>query len=333
MKFVDIVDIFVQSGAGGNGHVSFRKEKFVPKGGPDGGDGGRGGDVVLLVDRQLTTLLDFRYNRSYIAPDGQNGMKSRKTGKSGESFIIKVPIGTLIKNSETGEVIVDLTEDKQEFVLTKGGNGGWGNHQFATATNQTPRFANPGLLGIELNITLELKLLADVGIVGLPNVGKSTLISVISAAKPKIADYHFTTLVPNLGMVRVSNNQSYTIADIPGLIEGASEGKGLGFQFLRHIERTGVLLFMIDSLSEDPINDYNILKNELITFSPELENKTQIICFSRIDALTEDRLEELKSLKFNDANPEIKFISSVAGIGLEELKYLLWEKVRQEKGI
>lgn len=330
MKFVDIVDIYVHSGDGGKGHISFRKEKYVPKGGPDGGDGGNGGNVVLVANRQLTTLLDFRYNKKYEAENGKEGGKSGKTGKSGKNIFIKVPVGTLVKNKVTDEIIVDLTEDGQEFTLARGGNGGWGNQRFATATNQTPRFANPGLPGEEFNITLELKLLADVGIVGFPNVGKSTLISVISAAKPKIADYPFTTLVPNLGMVRIGEGKSYTVADIPGLIEGASEGKGLGFQFLRHIERASVLLFMLDSLSFDPMSDYKTLRNELKSFSTKLDKKKRLLCFSRIDALAPGQLEEIKKIKFREKNLKIFYISSVSGENIESIKFALWDMINSE---
>ncbi len=331
MKFVDIVDIYVRSGDGGNGHISFRKEKYVPKGGPSGGDGGNGGNVVLIANRQLTTLLDFRYNKKYEAESGNEGGKSGKTGKSGKNIYIKVPVGTLVKNKDTDEAIVDLTEDGQEFVLARGGSGGWGNARFATSTNQTPRFANPGLPGEEFNITLELKLLADVGIVGFPNVGKSTLISVISAAKPKIADYPFTTLVPNLGMVRIAEGKSYTVADIPGLIEGASEGKGLGFQFLRHIERTSALLFMLDSLSHDPKSDYKILKKELKSFSNKLDKKKKIVCFSRIDAITPEQMDEIKKIKFREKDLSVFYISSVSGESIESLKFALWEMISKDE--
>ncbi len=331
MKFVDIVNISVSAGKGGDGHISFRREKYVPKGGPDGGDGGNGGSVVFKADRQLTTLLDFRYNRAYKAADGKQGMKSTKTGKSGKDLLIRVPLGTLVKDSDTDELIVDLKEEGQEFTVAKGGNGGWGNFRFATATNQTPRFANPGLPGEEKNLILELKLLADVGIVGLPNVGKSTLISVISAAKPKIADYPFTTLTPNLGMVRIAEGKSYTVADVPGLIEGASTGKGLGIQFLRHIERTQVLLFMLDALSDDPLADYKVLRNELTQYNKKLDKKQRIVCFSRLDAITEDRLSEIKSIKFREKKLRVHYISAVAGIGIDDLKHNLWEFVSEGK--
>lgn len=331
MKFVDYVEIYVRSGKGGDGHISFRKEKYVPKGGPDGGNGGRGGDVMFKVDRHLTTLLDFRYNRNYEAGDGHQGLGSRKTGKDGKSLIIRVPQGTVIRNTETDEVIADLTNDGETFVVARGGNGGWGNFEFRSSTNQTPRNANPGLPGEEFNLVLELKLLADVGIVGLPNVGKSTYISVVSAAKPKIADYPFTTLVPNLGLVRIGEGQHYTVADIPGLIEGASDGKGLGFQFLKHIERTGVLLFMLDSMSSDPKNDYKILRDELKKFSKKLDKKTRVICFSRIDGLTPDQLADIKKIKFREKNTKVFYISSVVGEGVDELKHFIWQKVLEDR--
>ena len=237
MNFIDSAVIEVSSGKGGRGHVSFRKEKYVPLGGPDGGNGGKGGDVVIEADRQLTTLLDFRYQRRYDAEDGKAGGLSRSTGKSGKDKIVRVPAGTVIINFETGETLVDLTRDKQRYTLVRGGRGGRGNSEFTTSVNQAPRNAEPGESGEELKLTLELKILADIGLVGFPNAGKSTLISVISAAKPKIADYPFTTLVPNLGMVYVGEERSFTIADIPGLIEGAHEGKGLGIQFLRHVRK------------------------------------------------------------------------------------------------
>jgi len=328
MKFVDLVEIYVRAGRGGNGAVSFRREKYVPKGGPDGGDGGRGGNVILRADRHLTTLLDFHYQNKYIAEDGKHGQGGLKTGRNGKDIVIKLPQGTVVKDATTGEIIVDMKEDGQEFIIAHGGNGGWGNTHFATSTNQTPRNANPGLPGEERNLILELKLIADVGIVGFPNVGKSTLISVISAAKPKIANYPFTTLTPNLGLVRISETESFTVADVPGLIEGASKGKGLGLQFLRHIERTRALLFMLDGLSPDPVNDYKILKNELKAYNKDLLNKKRIICFSRIDALLPEQIEELKKIKFREKGIETIMISSVAKIGIEELKFKLWEMIK-----
>lgn len=331
MKFVDLVEIYVRAGRGGNGAISFRREKYVPKGGPDGGDGGRGGNIILKADRQLTTLLDFHYKNKYIAEDGRPGKGGMKTGSNGKDIIIKLPQGTVVKDASTGEVIVDMVEHGQEFVIAHGGNGGWGNTHFATSTNQTPRKSNPGLPGEERNLLLELKLIADVGIVGFPNVGKSTLISVISAAKPKIANYPFTTLTPNLGLVRVSETESYTVADVPGLIEGASKGKGLGLQFLRHIERTKVLLFMLDGLSPDPKADYKILKNELKSYNKDLLKKKKIICFSRIDALLPEQIEELKKIKFREKQVDIILISSVANIGIDELKYKLWQLINHKE--
>ncbi|MBR3090742.1 MAG: GTPase ObgE [Bacteroidetes bacterium] len=330
MKFIDQATIFVAAGKGGDGHLSFRREKYVPKGGPDGGNGGKGGDVIFLVDPHLTTLLDFHYVNKYTAKNGQPGGKNQMYGKDGENLIIKVPQGTVVYNADTNEQLADLSEPNQSYTVAKGGNGGFGNAMFATATNQTPRFSNPGLPGESFNITLELKLLADVGIVGFPNVGKSTLISVISAAKPKIADYAFTTLVPNLGIVKIADTENYTVADIPGLIEGASEGRGLGLQFLRHIERTTILLFMIDSFSYDPVSDYNILKEELKQYNPSLLQKKRVICFSRIDAVTEDGLKAIKKCKFEDDVP-VYFISSVANKGIDELKYVLWNIIKEDK--
>jgi GTP-binding protein len=330
MKFIDQAKIYIQAGKGGDGHISFRREKYVPKGGPDGGNGGKGGNVIFTVDSHLSTLLDFRYSTKYFAENGKKGEKNKKFGKDGKDLTIRVPQGTVIYNSETEEQLADLSEETQTFIAAKGGNGGFGNAMFATPTNQTPRFAKPGLPGESYNITLELKLLADVGIVGLPNVGKSTLISVISAAKPKIADYPFTTLVPNLGIVKIEEMKNYTVADIPGLIEGASEGKGLGLQFLRHVERTKVLLFMIDSFSQNPSEDYKILKTELKKYNPAMLKKKRIICFSRIDAITEDIMKSIKKVKFREPKTPIHFISSVAGTGIEELKLELWKNVADE---
>ena len=299
MKFIDIAKISIKSGDGGKGHLSFRKEKFVPKGGPDGGSGGNGGNVVFVADPHINTLLDFQYKRHFKAEDGVNGGKKKCTGRTGEHLLIKVPCGTLVKDALTDEEIMDVVVPNQEYIILKGGRGGRGNCEFATATNQTPRYAEPGEEGIEREVVLELKVIADIGIVGLPNAGKSTLISVISAAKPKIADYPFTTLVPNLGMVKVGEQQSFTVADIPGLIAGASEGKGLGIQFLRHVERSKVLLFMVDAMSEDVKGDYKILQKELKKYNPEMLKKKRLIVISKIDAVDEDRLKELKKITAN----------------------------------
>jgi len=329
MKFIDLARIKVKAGNGGNGAISFHREKFVPKGGPDGGNGGRGGNIILKADPHLTTLLDFKYKNFFNAENGKPGSSNNKTGRDGEDLIIPVPCGTVVKNAETGEVIVDLVEPNQQFIVARGGKGGRGNAEFATPTNQTPRFAEKGEKGEELELLLELKVLADVGIVGLPNVGKSTLISVVSAAKPKIADYPFTTLTPNLGVVQIGTGKNFTIADIPGLIEGASEGKGLGTDFLRHIERTKILLFLIDSNSENPKKDLKVLLTELKKYNKELLQKEKLIAFSKIDTIDQKRMEKLRRINFGNDSPKPLFISSVTRTGIEELKFLLWEKVQQ----
>lgn len=325
MRFIDIAKIIIRSGDGGKGHISFRREKFVPKGGPDGGNGGKGGDVVFYAEPQINTLLDFKYQRNFSAQNGQAGMKDKCTGKDGKEIIIKVPCGTLIKDANTEELIADLTEPYTKFIAAYGGKGGRGNWEFRTATNQTPRYAEPGIEGVEIEVILELKLIADVGIVGLPNVGKSTLISVISAAKPKIADYHFTTLIPNLGIVKIDHGKNYTVADIPGLIEGASEGKGLGIQFLRHVERTRVLLFMLDGTSENPKADYKTLTNELKKYNPEMLKKKQIVCISKKDAMNDEQLKSAKKLTFTTKKLKPIFISAVTNEKTDELKFLMWD--------
>lgn len=329
MKFIDHAQIYVKSGDGGEGHISFRKEKFVPKGGPDGGNGGKGGDVVAMVEKNLNTLMDYKYKRHYKADDGKPGQKSRKSGKDGIDLIIKVPPGTVIKDASNQEILADLTDENTSYIIAKGGKGGHGNSEFATSTNQAPRYAEPGLPGKELNIILELKLIADVGLVGFPNSGKSTLISSISAAKPKIADYPFTTLIPNLGIVSIGDWESFTIADIPGLIEGAHEGKGLGHQFLRHVERTNLLVFLIDCTSENPVEDYEILKNELNKFNSEMLDKHRIICLSKIDIMDKEMLSDLEKLQFNDDAP-LMMISSVAQINLDKFKYYVWNKIKKD---
>lgn len=326
MKFIDSAEISVSSGHGGRGHVSFRREKFVAKGGPDGGNGGRGGDVVFEANPNMNTLLDFRYQRNYQAEDGKPGAKSRKTGKDGKDVVIKVPVGTEIINIENNELIADITESNSKIVIAKGGIGGKGNSEFATATRQAPRFAQDGLPGEEFQVRLELKLLANVGIVGFPNVGKSTLISVISAAKPKIADYPFTTLIPNIGIVKVGDYDTFAVADIPGLIEGASEGKGLGHEFLKHVERTQVLLYLIDAYSEDPVSDYETLKNELSTYNPEMLEKSEIIALSRVDGLIEEQREEINNLEINGNKPLL--ISSISGENIDQLVNQMWNAVQ-----
>jgi len=324
MRFFDIVNIFVKAGDGGDGHISFRKEKFVTLGGPDGGNGGRGGNVVLVASRHINTLVDFKFKRKFEAENGRNGGKSLCSGSWGKDTIIKVPVGTLVKN-KADEIIVDLTEHDQEFIIVKGGNGGFGNAMFTTSTNQAPRNANPGLPGQEMDLVLELKLLADVGLVGMPNAGKSTLISVISAAKPKIADYPFTTLIPNLGIVYAGAGNSFVVADIPGLIEGAADGKGLGIQFLRHVDRCSVLVFLISAECENPVEDYKILLNELETYNPDMLYKKRIICISKCDILPEPQLKKLAKLTFGEKNTPKMMISSVMNWKMEELKYLMWD--------
>lgn len=329
MNFVDIAVIQIASGKGGDGHVSFRKEKYVPKGGPDGGNGGKGGNVVVKVDPHINTLLDFKYKRHFLAEDGKPGGKSRKFGRDGKDIIIKVPLGTVIKDV-TDQVLFDLDKPDSEVIIAEGGNGGWGNSMFATSTNQAPRHANPGLPGTEMEITLELKLLADVGLVGYPNVGKSTLISVISAAKPKIADYPFTTLIPNLGIVSIEEGKSFTVADIPGLIEGASTGKGLGIQFLRHVERCKTLVFLISADSETPEKDYMILRKELEKYNPDMAFKKRIICFSRIDIVDDDTVKKLRKITFKEKLTPKMLISSVMQLNTTELKHEMWKTLQDE---
>lgn len=294
--FVDIATIHLKAGDGGNGAVSFHREKYVAAGGPDGGDGGRGGNIVFLADDNLSTLADFRYKRKYCAENGQNGGKARCTGKSAQNLVIRVPRGTLVKDAENGKIIADISED-EPVVIAKGGNGGWGNWHFATSTRQVPRFAKSGMAGQSLDVTLELKLLADVGLVGFPNVGKSTLVSVVSEAKPKIANYHFTTLTPVLGVVRMGEGTSFVMADIPGLIEGAGEGAGLGHEFLRHVDRCRLLLHVIDvsgSEGRDPIEDFEKINHELETFSAELATRKQIVVANKCDLTDEVEVERVK---------------------------------------
>ncbi len=324
--FIDTAEIVVQAGKGGDGAVSFRREKFVPKGGPDGGDGGNGGDVIFVADTQISTLMDFRYQREYAAEDGHRGSGSRKSGRQGQSITVKVPVGTLVLEASSGETIADLTTNGQQFVVAKRGGGGRGNAQFTTSTVQAPRHAEKGRPGERRTIVLELKLLADVGLVGFPNAGKSTLISRISAARPKIADYPFTTLIPNLGIVRVDDGDSFVVADIPGLIEGASRGKGLGDQFLRHVERSGVLCFLVDGLGEDPLNDFEVLIGELRAYNPEMLEKRRIVALTKADAMTDEQRARATELLVDGNHPML--ISSVAGEGIAELV----QTMRQELG-
>ncbi|NQW30763.1 MAG: GTPase ObgE [Ignavibacteria bacterium] len=330
MNFIDSTWITVKSGDGGKGHVSFRREKFVPNGGPDGGNGGRGGTIIVKADRQLGTLLDFTYKRNYKAKNGDPGGKNNCTGKSAPDVYIRVPCGTVIRNRETGEQLADLDKDGIEVILAEGGRGGRGNQEFVTATNQVPRNFEPGRPGAELELELELKLLADVGLVGFPNAGKSTLISSISAAKPKIADYPFTTLIPNLGLVRLGEHRSYTVADIPGLIEGAHQGKGLGHQFLRHIERTAVLVFLIDCSSENPDQDLKVLRNELKQHEKTLLKKEYVVCMTKIDVLSADQIKDLQKSKFVKKH-KARLISAVSGVGMAELAERMWEPVVQAR--
>ncbi|MEN8191555.1 MAG: GTPase ObgE [Bacteroidota bacterium] len=321
---IDYTKIYVKAGDGGDGAVAFRREKFVPKGGPSGGNGGNGGSIIFIADENLSTLLDFRYKRKLIADDGVAGGKSLKDGKSGKDLIIKVPPGTVVKDAETEEVLLDIDEVGKEVVFLKGGIGGKGNSNFATPTNQTPRYAQPGKSGGERLIILELKLIADVGLVGFPNAGKSTLISVVSAARPKIADYPFTTLEPNLGIVQYKDYKSFVIADIPGIIEGAHQGKGLGYKFLKHIERTKILLILIESIVEDPQNEYDILLNELSEFSDLLDEKHKVVAFTKSDLLTSDEKQKLSKLKIQNNENKSFLISAVAQDGISELIDYLW---------
>lgn len=329
--FIDYALIEVNSGKGGDGAVTFRREKYVPKGGPSGGDGGDGGNVILKANTNLHTLLDFRYKKKYIADNGDKGGNSLKDGKNGSDVIIGVPVGTVVKDAETEKIIFDLDENAKDVILAKGGKGGKGNSKFATPTNQTPRFAEEGKQGEYKKVILELKLIADVGLVGFPNSGKSTLISKISAAKPKIADYPFTTLEPNLGIVKYKDFQSFTVADIPGIIEGASQGKGLGHQFLRHIERTRIILFLIEITSENMKNDFEVLLNELRSYSPKLIQKKMLVSLSKADLIDPQKVSEAKRYKFKGIKDKPIIFSSISGIGLSEMLDTLWDNLEREK--
>ena len=326
--FIDYVKIYCSSGKGGAGSAHLRREKFVPKGGPDGGDGGRGGHIIIRGNKNMWTLLHLHYKRHFRAEHGSPGGKQQSTGANGKDIIIDVPLGTIVKDAETNEFVLEITEDQEEKILLRGGRGGLGNVNFKTSTNQTPRYAQPGEPMLEGNFIFELKLLADVGLVGFPNAGKSTLLSVITAAKPKIADYPFTTLKPNLGIVKYRDFRSFVVADIPGIIEGASEGKGLGIRFLRHIERNSVLLFLIPADTNDINKDYKVLLNELKRYNPELMVKERVLAISKSDMLDDELKEEIEK-EINVDIPYV-FISSVANKGLTELKDLLWKKINQE---
>lgn len=326
IMFADSAKIFIKSGKGGDGHVSFRRELFVPNGGPDGGDGGRGGDIVFVVDEGINTLTDFRHIRKYVAQSGEDGGKRNCHGKDGQDLIIKVPLGTIIKEDESGKVIADMSEADKKVVILKGGRGGKGNQHYATATMQAPKYAQPGQKAMELNVRLELKVIADVGLVGYPNVGKSTLLSRLTNAKPKIANYHFTTLNPNLGVVDLEDGKGFVIADIPGLIEGASEGVGLGHEFLKHIERTKLLVHMVDAASvegRNPIEDIKKINSELEAYNPDLMNRPQIIAANKIDVIydrDENPVDKLKE-EFEPKGIKVFGISAVSGKGLKELLY------------
>ncbi len=332
MKFIDVVKIHIKAGDGGRGCVSFRREKYVPKGGPDGGDGGRGGDIILKATGELNTLLDLKYQQQYRAEHGQHGMGKNMHGKDGEDTIIHVPVGTLVKSVETDEIIADLVEDGQQAVIAKGGRGGLGNSHFATPTRQAPRFAQPGEPGEEKDILLELKLLADVGLIGLPNAGKSTLISVISSARPKIADYPFTTLVPNLGVVKYGESRSFVVADIPGLIEGAHRGTGLGFQFLRHVERTSLLLHLVD-ISEmsagDPVENLEKINRELVLYSHALSEKPLSVAGTKLDIKGDGKRLDSLSKYCKDKGYDFFAISSVTGEGISGLVFYLASKLEE----
>jgi len=324
-NFVDYVKVHVTSGKGGQGSAHLRREKFVPKGGPDGGDGGRGGHVFVKANKNMWTLYHLKFKRHFSAGHGGAGGKQTSTGADGEDVYIEVPLGTVIKDTDSGETLIELTEEGQEYIIVRGGKGGLGNAHFKSATNQTPRYAQPGLPGEEKNITIELKILADVGLVGFPNAGKSTLLSVVTAAKPKIADYEFTTLKPNLGIVTCRDYQTFVMADIPGIIEGAAEGKGLGHYFLRHIERNSVLLFLIPADAPNIRGQYEILLDELRRYNPELLDKQRLVAISKSDMLDLELKAEMKAEMDKDfSDVPYLFISSVAQQGLVELKDRLW---------
>jgi GTP-binding protein len=327
-NFIDYVKIFCASGHGGAGATHRYRAKYIPKGGPDGGDGGRGGHIILRANPQFWTLIHLKYRKHVKADDGGKGEGGNRHGKNGADIYLDVPLGTVAKDAETGEVICELVEAGDERILCRGGRGGLGNTNFKTPTLQTPRFAQPGEDGVEGWFILELKLLADVGLVGFPNAGKSTLLSVVSAARPEIADYPFTTLVPNLGIVSYRDHRSFVMADIPGIIEGAAEGKGLGTRFLRHIERNSTLLFMVPAISEDVKKEYDILLNELKKYNPELMDKDRILAITKCDLVDEDAIKEIKK-HLPKKVPHV-FISSVIGKGIDELKDLIWLTLNKE---
>ena len=328
MKFVDEAKIEVFAGKGGNGVASFRREKFIPKGGPDGGDGGRGGSIYAVADRNLNTLIDYRYTRKFQAKNGENGRGSDCYGRGAPDIELRVPVGTVITDLDTGETIADLDKNGEKALLAKGGKGGLGNLHFKTSTNRAPRQCTPGEPGQERTLKLELRVLADVGLLGLPNAGKSTLISAVSNAKPRIADYPFTTLEPNLGIVSYHDGKSFVMADIPGIIEGASQGKGLGLRLLRHIERNSLLLFMVPADSDDIRKEYDILLNELRTFNPEMLDKQRVLAITKSDMLDQELMDEIEPT-LPEGIPHV-FISSITGMGLSVLKDILWEELNKD---
>ncbi len=330
-NFIDYVKILCRSGNGGAGSHHYHRAKYIPKGGPDGGDGGRGGHIILRGNRHMWTLLPLRYKRHIFATNGQRGGENRSHGSDGQDQIIDVPVGTAVFDADSGEFLCEVTEDGQEINLLRGGKGGMGNVHFATSTNRTPRYAQPGQPGIEKAVVLELKLLGDVGLVGFPNAGKSTLLSSLSSAKPKIADYPFTTMEPQLGIVSCRDNRSFVMADIPGIIEGAAEGKGLGLRFLRHIERNAVLLFMVPADADDIKKEYEILLKELREFNPDLEIKNRILAISKSDMLDDELRQDIEKTLPEDI-PHL-FISAVTGAGLTELKDLLWREINSEDNL
>ncbi|MEG2192268.1 MAG: GTPase ObgE, partial [Oscillospiraceae bacterium] len=330
IQFVDVAKISIKAGNGGNGIVAFHREKYVASGGPDGGDGGKGGDVIFKGERNLSTLVDFRFRRKYEAKNGEDGGGHNRSGRAAEDLIVKVPVGTVIKQAETGLVVADISEEK-EYIIAKGGKGGLGNQHFATPTRQIPNFAKPGFKGEELEATLELKLIADVGFIGFPNVGKSTLISVISSAKPKIANYHFTTLSPVLGVVRVDEEASFVAADIPGIIEGASDGVGLGHDFLRHVERCRLLLHVVDvsgSEERDPIEDFKLINHELISFSEELSTRPQIAIANKADIASQEQIDRFKAF-CDEQGIAVFVISAATRQGLEGIPGYVYNRLQE----
>ena len=326
-NFVDYIKLYACSGNGGKGSVHLHREKYITKGGPDGGDGGRGGHVIFRGNENLWTLHHLKFKKHFRAGHGEHGSKSRSTGADGTDVFVEVPLGTVVRDTETNAILFEITEHNQEVILCEGGKGGRGNWHFKSPTNQTPRYAQPGMPAEEKYVTVELKVLADVGLVGFPNAGKSTLLSVITSAKPKIADYEFTTLKPNLGIVEYRDFQSFVMADIPGIIEGAAEGKGLGHYFLRHIERNSILLFLIPADADDIKNQYDILLDELRRYNPEMLDKERLVAISKSDLLDEELKTELKQIFDNELDVDYIFISSVAQKGIVELKDLLWKQL------